>query len=153
MKKIIESRRARNATNGFTLIEILIVIVIIGSIMAFAGNRIFNQGDKAKAGLSKSRIAEVSAQLDLYKLETGRYPTSAEGLKALLLAPAGVNNWNGPYMKNADSIKDAWNNDLIYRSPGSEGRAFEIISLGSDGKEGGEGVNKDTALESWSMGS
>ncbi len=137
----------RMRERGFSLIEIIIVITIIGLIVAWAGNRIFGQGDKAKAGIAKSRIAELSAQLDLYKLETGRYPTSAEGLKALLQAPAGVNNWNGPYVKNADSIKDPWNNEMIYRSPGSENRAFEIISLGGDGKEGGEGVNKD--INSW----
>ena len=132
---------------GFSLIEIIIVITIIGLIVAWAGNRVFGQGDKAKASLAKSRIADISAQLDLYKLETGRYPTSAEGLHALLQAPQGANNWNGPYVKNADAIKDPWNNEMIYRSPGNEGRAFEIISLGSDGKEGGEGVNKD--LPSW----
>lgn len=132
---------------GFSLIEIIIVITIIGLIVAWAGNRIFGQGDRAKAGIAKSHIAEISAQLDLYKLETGRYPTSAEGLKALLQAPAGVSNWNGPYVKNADAIKDPWNNEMIYRSPGSDNRAFEIISLGGDGKEGGEGVNKD--ITSW----
>lgn len=137
----------RKSAKGFTLIEIIIVIVIIGLIVAAAGNRIFGQGDKAKAGLAKSRIAEISAQLDLYKLETGRYPTTAEGLKALIQAPSGVANWNGPYVKNADSIKDTWNNDMIYRSPGSDNRPFEIISLGADGKEGGEGANKD--VTSW----
>ena len=143
----LHSPHSPNFSRGFTLIEILIVIVLIGSIMAFAANRIFNQGDKAKAGLSKSRIAELSAQLDLYKLETGRYPNTAEGLKALLQAPPGVSNWNGPYVKNADSVKDAWNNEMIYHSPGSENRPFEIISLGADAKEGGEGINKD--LNSW----
>lgn len=137
----------RMREHGFSLIEIIIVITIIGLIVAWAGSRVFGQGDKAKAGLAKARIAELSAQLDLYKLETGRYPTSAEGLKALLQAPTGVNNWNGPYVKNADSIKDPWYNEMIYRSPGSESRAFEIISLGGDGKEGGDGVNKD--INSW----
>jgi general secretion pathway protein G len=137
----------RKLNRGFTLIEIIIVIVIIGLIVAAAGNRIFGQGDKAKAGLAKSRIAEISAQLDLYKLETGRYPSSTEGLKALLQAPSGVANWNGPYVKNADAVKDPWTNEMIYRSPGSDNRPFEIISLGADGKEGGEGVNKD--ITSW----
>lgn len=137
----------RKWNQGFTLIEIIIVIVIIGLIVAAAGNRIFGQGDKAKAGLAKSRIAEISAQLDLYKLETGRYPNSAEGLKALLQAPSGAANWNGPYVKNADAVKDPWTNEMVYRSPGSDNRPFEIISLGADGKEGGEGVNKD--ITSW----
>ena len=132
---------------GFTLIEILIVIVIIGSILAFAASRIFGQGETAKASLTKGRISELTGQLDLYKLETGRYPTSAEGLKALLQAPAGAANWNGPYAKNPNAIKDAWTNDMIYRSPGTDNRPYEIISLGADNKEGGEGVNKD--LNSW----
>ncbi len=150
MNNRISSRRVRifrQSAEGFTLIEIIIVIVIIGLIMAAAGNRIFGKAEQAKAGLAKSHIAEIAAQLDLYKLETGRYPSSAEGLKALVQAPSGVANWNGPYVKNADAIKDTWNNEMIYRSPGSDNRGFEIISLGADGKEGGEGANKD--ITSW----
>jgi len=142
MNNRISSRRVRifrQSAEGFTLIEIIIVIVIIGLIMAAAGNRIFGKAEQAKAGLAKSHIAEIAAQLDLYKL--------AEGLKALVQAPSGVANWNGPYVKNADAIKDTWNNEMIYRSPGSDNRGFEIISLGADGKEGGEGANKD--ITSW----
>ena len=142
-----QQMRNRFRANGFTLIEILIVIVIIGSIMAFAASRIFNQGDKAKAGLTKGRMLEISAQLDLYKLETGRYPNTAEGLKAMLQAPSGVSNWNGPYAKSADALKDAWNNDILYKSPGSDNRPFEMISYGADNKEGGDGFDKD--IYSW----
>lgn len=143
----MNNRLTLSRHRGFTLIEIIIVITLIGLIVAYAGNRIFGQGDKAKVGLTKSRIQEISAQLDAYKLDTGKYPTTQEGLNALLQAPSGATNWNGPYVRNADNIKDFWNNELIYRAPGNENRPFEITSLGSDGKEGGEGVNKD--INSW----
>lgn len=133
--------------NGFTLIEIIIVITIIGLVVAWAGNRIFGQGDKAKSGLAKGRISEISAQLDTYKLDTGRYPTTAEGLRALLVNPGSATNWNGPYVRNADALKDPWNNDMIYKSPGDANRPFELTSLGADGKEGGEGADRD--VRSW----
>jgi len=134
-------------TSGFTLIEIIIVITIIGVIVAWAGNRIFGQQDQAQARIAKAKIASMAAQLDLYKLDTGKYPTTSDGLKALLQAPGGVSNWNGPYVKNADELKDPWKNDYIYRSPGEQNRPFEITSLGADGKEGGEGPNRD--IHSW----
>jgi general secretion pathway protein G len=132
---------------GFTLIEIIIVITIIGLVVAWAGNRIFGQGDKAKSGLAKARISEISAQLDLYKLDTGRYPNTAEGLRALVVNPGSATNWNGPYVKNADAIKDPWNNDMIYKSPGDANRPFDLTSLGADGKEGGDGPSRD--VNSW----
>jgi general secretion pathway protein G len=142
------SRNFRTAgMKGFTLIEIIIVITIIGLVVAWAGNRIFGQGDKAKSGLAKARISEISAQLDMYKLDTGRYPNTAEGLRALLVNPGSATNWNGPYVKNADSIKDPWSNDMIYKSPGDANRPFELTSLGADGKEGGEGADRD--VHSW----
>ena len=135
-------------SQGFTLIEIIIVITLIALILGWAANRIFGQGDKAKWTAAKGQIAQLSATLDQYKLDTGKYPTTQEGLKALLQAPSGVANWNGPYLNKADQIKDVWNNDYIYRSPGTENRPFEIVSLGSDGQEGGEGVpNRD--IKSW----
>jgi general secretion pathway protein G len=133
--------------SGFTLIEIIIVITIIGLIVAYAGNRIFGQGDKAKSGLAKTRVTDIGSQLDLFKLDTGRYPTTAEGLRALLTNPGNITNWNGPYVKNAESIKDTWNNDLIYKSPGDNNRPYDLVSLGADGKEGGEGADKD--IKSW----
>jgi general secretion pathway protein G len=133
--------------NGFTLIEIIIVITIIGLVVAWAGNRIFGQGDKAKSGLAKARMSEISAQLDMYKLDTGRYPTTAEGLRALLANPGNATNWNGPYVKNADTLKDPWSNEMIYKSPGDANRPFELTSLGADGKEGGEGADRD--VRSW----
>ncbi len=137
----------RNRAQGFSLIEIIVVVTIIGLIVAWSVNAIFGKAEQAQAKIAKSKIVALSGPLDIYKLDTGKYPTTQEGLKALLQAPSGVPNWNGPYVKNAEELKDPWRNDLIYRSPGSENRAFEIVSLGADGQEGGEGPNRD--LKSW----
>ena len=128
--------------SGFTLIEILIVITIIGLIMAFAASRIFGQGDEAKSRLAKAQISEIGGKLDLFKLDVGRYPSSSEGLKALLQNPGGANNWNGPYVTKEEQIKDPWNRDFTYASPGQKG-PYDLISLGADGQVGGEGPNRD----------
>jgi general secretion pathway protein G len=87
-------------------------------------------------------IEQIGGALELYKLDTGRYPSTQEGLGALSAAPSGVANWNGPYVKDAKILKDPWSRDFIYRSPAEKG-GYDLISLGADGKEGGEGENKD----------
>ena len=145
--KLIRLAGQRNRNQGFSLIEIIVVIMIIGVIVGWAATNIFGKQDQAQARIAKSKIVAMSGPLDIYKLDTGKYPTTQEGLRALLQAPPGVPNWNGPYVKNEAELKDPWRNDLIYRSPGSENRPYEIVSLGADGQEGGEGANKD--LKSW----
>jgi general secretion pathway protein G len=134
------SNRARQ--RGMTLIEILVVLVLIGIVLGIVGGNFIGKGEKAKADAAKIEIGQISQTLDLYKLEVGRYPTSQEGLQALISAPAGVSNWNGPYWKKSTVPKDPWGNEYRYASPGSKG-AYEIVSLGADGKEGGEGPDKD----------
>ena len=129
-----------------TLIEILVVLVLIGVVMGIVGGNFIGQGESAKRKAAKIEIEQIGQTLDLYKLEVGRYPTSQEGLQALLSAPAGTSNWNGPYWKKATLPKDPWGNEYKYASPGQHG-AYDIVSLGADGKEGGEGANKD--ITSW----
>jgi general secretion pathway protein G len=143
----MNSNTSLKQMRGFSLIEIVVVVTLIGLIMGWAVTRIFGQGEAAKAKIAKSQMQDVIGALDLYKLDTGKFPTGQEGLKALMQAPSGVVNWNGPYVRKAEQLKDAWNNDWIYRSPGTDGRPFEIVSLGADGKEGGEGADRD--IKSW----
>jgi general secretion pathway protein G len=132
----------RQRSRGMTLIEILVVLVLIGIVLGIVGGNFLGQGEKAKANAAKIEIGQISQSLDLFKLEIGRYPTTQEGLQALITAPPGLNNWNGPYWKKASVPKDPWGNEYRYAAPGQAG-AYDIVSLGADGKEGGEGVNKD----------
>lgn len=125
-----------------TLIEILVVLVLIGIVLGIVGGNFIGRGEKAKADAAKIEIGQIGQALDLYKLETGRYPSSSDGLQALVTAPGGASNWNGPYWKKSQIPKDPWGNDYRYTSPGQKG-AYDILSLGADGKEGGEGANKD----------
>jgi general secretion pathway protein G len=131
---------------GMTLIEILVVLTLIAIVMGIVGGNYLQRGEQAKSKAAKIEIEQIGQTLDLYKLEVGRYPTTQEGLQALITAPAGVANWNGPYWKKGTLPKDPWGNDYKYVSPGQHG-AYDIISLGADGKEGGEGPNKD--INSW----
>ena len=127
-----------------TLIEILVVLVLIGIVRGIVGGNFIGRGEKAKSDAAKIEIGQIGQALDLYKLETGRYPSSSDGLQALVTAPGGASNWNGPYWKKSQIPKDPWGNDYRYTSPGQKG-AYDILSLGADGKEGGEGANKDIA--------
>ena len=125
-----------------TLIEILVVLVLISVVLGVVGGNFIGKGEKAKADAAKIEIGQIGQTLDLYKLEVGRYPSTQEGLQALITAPPGVTNWNGPYWKRPTVPKDPWGNDYKYASP-AQNAPYEIISLGADGKEGGEGTNKD----------
>jgi general secretion pathway protein G len=134
--------KARARQHGMTLIEILVVLVLIGIVLGIVGGNFIGKGEKAKADAAKIEIGQIAQTLDLYKLEVGRYPSSQEGLQALISAPAGVANWNGPYWKKSTLPKDPWGNEYKYLAPGSKA-PYEIVSLGADGKEGGDGADKD----------
>ena len=136
----------RNRERGMTLIEILVVLVLIGIVLGIVGGNFISKGEKAKADAAKIEIGQISQTLDLYKLEIGRYPTTQEGLQALISAPPGLPNWNGPYWKKSTLPKDPWGNEYRYSAPGQHG-PYDIMSYGADGKEGGEGANKD--ILSW----
>jgi general secretion pathway protein G len=135
-----ESRR------GFTLVEILVVITIIGLIMALVGPRVLNYLSESKVKAARIQIQSFSGALDLFYLDTGRYPSSAEGLGALVQLNGGVPAWNGPYLKGGNVPLDPWGKAYVYRSPGEHG-AYDVVSLGSDGQEGGSGTAAD--ITSW----
>ncbi len=127
---------------GFTLIELLVVLVILGLLAGVAGPRVLNYLGKARTDTAKLQMEEFGGSLDLFKLETGRYPTTQEGLQALVQQPPGLAGWNGPYLKKKTLPKDPWNNEYRYASPGQHG-PYDISSLGADNKEGGDAEDKD----------
>jgi general secretion pathway protein G len=141
--RIIGARAAAARDRGMTLIEILVVLVLIGVVLGVVGGNFIGKGEKAKADAAKIEIGQIGQTLDLYKLEVGRYPSTQEGLQALIAAPPGVSNWNGPYWKKTTTPKDPWGNDYRYAAPGQNNAPFEISSYGADGREGGDGANKD----------
>ena len=128
--------------SGFTLLELLVVIVIIGLLAAYVGPKYFSQLGKSEVTIARAQIGAFEKSLDAYRLDVGRYPTTEEGLSALLVAPpaAGV-KWNGPYLKKSVP-PDPWGHPYAYRAPGTKSD-FEITSLGRDGQPGGTGENAD----------
>jgi general secretion pathway protein G len=140
------ARRRRHGERGFTLVEILVVITIIGLIMGLVGPRVLNYLTESKAKAAKIQIESFSSALDLYFLDNGRYPSSSEGLGALVQRPGSVMSWNGPYLKGSLVPNDPWGNAYIYRSPGQHG-TYDIMSYGADGQEGGTGTASD--IVSW----
>lgn len=138
--------QANRSRAGFTLIEMLVVLVIIGLIMALVGPRVLNYLSDARIKAARLQIASFSNSLDLYHLDVGRYPTTQEGLAALVKRPPGVDVWNGPYLKGGAVPLDPWRNSYAYAAPGAHG-SYDLMSYGSDGREGGEGVAAD--ITSW----
>ncbi len=134
-------RRARRRQAGFTLVEILVVITIIGMIMALVGPRVLNYLSESKTKAAKIQIESFGSALDLYYLDLGRYPTTNEGLAALARSN-NVAGWNGPYLRGGVVPNDPWGHSYVYRSPG-EHAPYDIVSLGSDGQEGGNGTAAD----------
>jgi general secretion pathway protein G len=136
-------RQRRRREGGFTLVEILVVITIIGLIMALVGPRVLNYLSESKAKAAKIQIESFASALDLYYLDLGRYPTTNEGLGALTQGNNAA-GWNGPYLRGGVVPNDPWGHSYVYRSPGQRA-PYEIVSLGSDGQEGGSGTAADIA--------
>jgi general secretion pathway protein G len=143
-RRNIRDRTTRSGEQGFTLIEMLVVISIIAMIMAIVGPRVLNYLAESKVKAARIQIESLASALDLFYLDIGRYPSSSEGLTALVQRPGDGNTWNGPYLRGNAVPKDPWGQPYIYRIPGEHG-AFEILSLGSDGREGGVGTASDIA--------
>ena len=138
-------RRSRRALQrGFTLVEILVVITIIGLIMSLVGTRVLNYLSDSKVKAAKIQIQSFTSALELFYLDAGRYPSSSEGLTALVKSTGGLSAWNGPYLKEGNVPTDPWNRPFVYRSPSTrQGHDYDLYSLGADGREGGTGENED----------
>jgi general secretion pathway protein G len=136
MKKRTDNRQA-----GITLIELLVVMVIIALFATIVGTRVGRNVDKAKHVAAKSQVSQFESALDQFKLDVGRYPTNEEGLLVLRTKPTDAPNWDGPYLQK-DIPMDPWGRAYIYRFPGMHAD-FDLLSLGADGQEGGEGDNAD----------
>jgi len=131
---------------GFTLIELIVVILILGLLAGLVVPRLFKHATQAKITATKAQISAFQTALGAYKLDTGTFPTTDQGLEALRVAPSGLKNWNGPYLPKEIPM-DPWGNPYVYKFPGDHGDEPDIISYGADGKPGGEGENAD--IESW----
>ncbi|MFG6464460.1 type II secretion system major pseudopilin GspG [Roseateles sp. DXS20W] len=130
---------------GFTLLELLVVMVIIGLLAGYVGPKFFGQIGKSEVKAARVQIDALQKSLDQYRLDVGRYPSTEQGLAVLVTKPADEPKWQGPYLAKAVP-KDPWGNDYQYRAPGEHGE-YDLLSLGKDGRPGGEGEDAD--LTSW----
>ena len=134
-------RRSRMSSGGFTLIELLVVLAILTMLAGLVGPRVLGMLGGAKSKTAAVQISEIEKALEVYKLDVGRFPTSEEGLDALVKKPGSANGWNGPYVKGGVPT-DPWSHPYRYAYPGANG-GIDIVSLGADGAPGGDGENAD----------
>ena len=131
-------------SGGFTLLELLVVIVIIGLLAGYVAPRYFSQVGRSEVQVAKAQIESIEKALDQYRLDMRRYPNAEEGLQALIAKPADAQAWSGPYLKKAVPL-DPWGRAYVYRTPGQKGE-FELISYGRDGRPGGTGEDADIGV-------
>ncbi|NOR69139.1 MAG: type II secretion system major pseudopilin GspG [Methylomarinum sp.] len=136
----------KRTEQGFTLLELLVVLGIIALLAGIVGPQVMKHMAASKSKAAKVQVEDLSAALDMYKLDVGKYPTSEQGLSALVEKPSDSKRWNGPYLRKVKVPKDPWIQDYRYASPGQYGR-FDLYSYGADDKEGGEGEDQD--INSW----
>ncbi len=138
--------KAGRVQRGFTLLELVVVLVILGTLAALVGPRLVGHSTEARITAAKTQIELFRQGLETFRMHAGRYPSTQEGLEALQTQPQGLANWRGPYLSRGIP-KDPWGNAFVYKSPGDQGREYEIVSLGSDAQPGGSGEAAD--LVSW----
>lgn len=132
----------KNGENGFTLLELLVVLSILGLLAAIVGPQVIKYLGSSRSETARIQVKNIAASLQLFRLDTQRFPTPQEGLEALVKQPTSVPNWNGPYMPDAHAIVDPWGKPYLLRVPGKNGEV-DVYTLGSDGAEGGTGEAKD----------
>jgi general secretion pathway protein G len=142
---IYHSRKILRSSAGFTLIELIVVVAIIGLLAGLVVPQFIKQEEKATAKAARAQIELLGTALDTFRLDVGRYPTSQEGLQALNQKPGGADRWEGPYLKK-ELPNDPWGKPYIYKSPGDHG-PYDIVSYGADGVAGGQDNNRD--VTSW----
>lgn len=135
-------RSTRAQSKGFTLLELLVVIVIIGLLIGFVAPDFFRQLGKSEVTSARAQMESLSKALDQYRLDTGHYPDSDPGLQALVEKPVDAAKWNGPYLRSELPL-DPWGSPYVYRHPSNTGRDFDLMSLGRDGQPGGSGEDQD----------
>ncbi|MEN9706020.1 MAG: type secretion system protein [Pseudomonadota bacterium] len=133
---------ARKAQAGFTLLELLVVMVIIGLLAGFVAPRYFAQVGKSEVKAARAQIDALDKALEQYRIDMGHLPSASQGLEALNVAPQGETGWSGPYLKKAVPL-DPWGNAYVYAVPGTHGNDFDLFSFGKDGREGGKGEDAD----------
>ncbi len=141
-KYFFNKRFDMKSTRGFTLVELLVVIAILALLAGVVGPQVMKRLSESKTKAAKIQMEDLSAALDMYRLDVGRYPTSDEGLKALVEAPSDISSWSGPYLRKQKVPKDPWSNEYRYVSPGEHGK-FDLSTLGANNSEGGEGEDRD----------
>ncbi len=141
MSRVTETKRRAHGQSGFTLMELLVVLAILGLLMSLVGPRVLSQLGGAKTKTAAIQIKDLEQSLEMYKLDVGKFPSNSEGLAALVAKPAGTTGWNGPYLKS-DVPLDPWKREYLYKYPGDRSE-LDIYSYGQNGSPGGEGEDSD----------
>jgi general secretion pathway protein G len=137
----VSDRRPKSPPPGFTLLELLVVLVILGLLASYVGPKYFSQIGKSESKVAKAQIDALSKAIDQYRLDTGHYPTTEQGLAALDTRPSGEPAWGGPYLRKTVPL-DPWGRPYVYASPGEHGE-YDLYTFGKDGRAGGDGADAD----------